>query len=145
MKILKHLLLIFLVALPFTGIFAQAPKFGHIDVSAIFMTMPEYSVIQKTLDDETSRLESQLTVMREELTKLEMEFEKTAATLTPQEQEQKQTEYMEMMEKVQTFFTNAQETLQQRQAELQQPVVDKLHKAIDDVGDRKSTRLNSSH
>ena len=97
MKILKHLLLIFLVALPFTGIFAQAPKFGHIDMNALFMVMPEYSAIQKTLDDETSKLESQLTVMREELTKLEIEFEKTAATLTPQEQEQKRTEYTQNM------------------------------------------------
>ena len=134
MKIIKHLLLIFMATLPFTGIFAQAPKFGHIDMNALFMVMPEYSAIQKTLDEETTRLESQLTVMREDLTKLEREFEQTAASLTPQQQEQKQTEYMEMLERVQTFFSNAQETLQQRQMELQQPVIEKLHKAIDDVG-----------
>ena len=134
MKIVKHLLLIFIVVLPFTGVFAQAPKFGHIDVNAVFMAMPEFSAIQKTLDDETARLESQFTVMKEDLTKMELEFEQTAANLTPEQQEQKRTEYFEMVEKVQAFVENSQQTLEQRYAELQQPVLNKLLKAVEDVG-----------
>ena len=134
MKIIKKLLLIIIMALPCSGLIAQTPKFGHIDLNAVFMVMPEYSAIQKTLDEETSKLESQFTVMREELTKLENDFAQNAANMTPQQQEQKRTEYVEMTQKVQAFLENAQQTLQQRQAELQQPVLDKLNKTIDDIG-----------
>ena len=134
MKTIRHLFLILLVILPCSRVLAQTPKFGHVDLNAIFMVMPEYSAIQKTLDDETSKLESQLTVMQEDLRKLEDDFAQNAANMTTQQQQQKSEEYNEMMGKIQVFFTNAQESLQQKQMELQQPVIDKLNKAIDDVG-----------
>ena len=119
------------------GLYAQTLKFGHLDVNQVFMAMPEFSVIQKTLDGETSKLEMQFTVMREELQKFELEYEKIAANLTQQQRLAKEKEYSEMAEKVQQFFTNAQQTLQQRQYDLQMPVMEKLLKAIESVGDEE--------
>ena len=133
MKIIKQLLLLLMIM---SGIelSAQTLKFGHLDVNQVFMAMPEFEIIKKTLEDETSKLEMQFTIMREELQKFEDEYERTAANLTPQQRLSKEKEYSEMSEKVQQFFLNAQEKLQQRQHELQTPVMEKLLKAIETVG-----------
>jgi len=136
MKVKKYLLMLLIVISGF-GLSAQTLKFGHLDVNQVFMAMPEFNTIQKTIEDETSRLEMQFTNMREELQKFENEYEKIASNLTPQQRQDKEREYSEMAEKVQQFFTNAQQTLQQRQYELQMPVMDKMLKAIEEVGDEE--------
>ena len=119
------------------GTFAQTMKFGHIDVNQVFMTMPETHNIQKTLDDEISTLEMQFTVMREELQKLEDEYVRSMSSLTPEQRQTKEMEYAEMERKVQEFYLNAQTTMQQRQNELQMPIINKLLKAIEEVGDEE--------
>jgi outer membrane protein len=130
----KHFIILLFAVLPLATLSAQAPKFGHIDINQLFMVMPEYNTIQKTLDSETAKLESQFTDMREELQKLESDYAQNAASLSQQQRQAKEAEYMTMLEKVQAFFTESQQKLQQRQQELQQPVIEKLHKAVDDVG-----------
>jgi outer membrane protein len=119
------------------GLSAQALKFGHVDLNEVFMAMPEFTNIQKTLDDETSKLEMQFTVMREELQKLEDDYMKNQATMTTQQRQAKETEYTEMAEKVQQFFINAQQTLQQRQQDLQMPVLEKLLKLVEKIGEEE--------
>ena len=136
MKVKKYLLFLLMVISGY-GLSAQTPKFGHLDVNQVFMAMPEFSTIQKILEDETSKLEMQFTVMREDLQKFEEDYEKIAANLTPEQRQAKAREYSEMEEKIQQFFTNAQQTLQQRQYELQMPVMDKMLKAIEAVGDEE--------
>ena len=137
MKKGKKILLLIVLGLTWFGLTAQTYKFGHLDVNQIFMAMPEFNNIQKILDEETSRLEMQFTIMREELQKLENEYTKNVATYTPQQIQAKEAEYMEMAEKVQNFFTNAQQTIQQRQYDLQMPVLQKLLKAVEAVGDEE--------
>jgi len=129
-------LLFFAVALLFIGtaLIAQTPKFGHVNLESIAIEMADYKQIQTILDAETSKLENQFTTMREELSKIESDYKQKAATLTPTEREAKEKEMMEMQGKVQAFFENAQQTLQQKNQELQLPVLDKLNKAIDAVG-----------
>ena len=101
MKIGKYLLLWVVITASALGLSAQTLKFGHIDVNQVFMSMPEFNSIQKTLDDETSRLEMQFTVMREELQKLEDDYTKSHDKLTPQQRQEKESEYSVMAERVQ--------------------------------------------
>jgi outer membrane protein len=137
MKKVKILLLLWVVAFFGFNLSAQTLKFGHVDLNEVFTEMPEFNNIQKTLDDETSKLEMQFTVMREELQKLESEYAKNREKLTAQQRQEKEKEYTEMAEKVQAFFTNAQQSLKQKQQELQTPVLDKLLKAVQAVGDEE--------
>lgn len=134
MKINKLLILGLVLMLSGTGLVAQTPKFGHIDVESVLLEMPEYKNIQTVLDEETGKLEAQFTTMREELGKLEADYQQKAATLTDAERQSKESELMTMQQKVQAFYTNAQQTLQQKNQELQMPVWDKLIKAIETVG-----------
>ena len=132
----KYLIILIFILSGF-GLFAQTMKFGHIDVNQVFMTMPEYHNIQKTLDDEISKLELQFTVMREELQKLEDDFMRNMSTYTPLERQTKELEYTEMERKVQEFYLNAQTSMQQRSTELQTPVIERLLKAIEEIGDEE--------
>jgi outer membrane protein len=134
MRIEKLLFLAAALLLTGTAINAQALKFGHVSLESIALEMPEYKQIQTTLDAETSKLENQFTTMREELGKIEADYQQKAATLTPVEREAKEKELMEMQGKVQAFFENAQQTLQQKNQELQLPVLEKLNNAVDAVG-----------
>jgi outer membrane protein len=134
MRVVKLLFLAIFMVLAASALQAQAPKFGHVSMEAVALEMPEYKQIQTVLDAETSRLESQFTTMKEELGRLEQEYQQKAATLTQEERKAKETELMEMQGKVQAFFENAQKTLQQKNQEMQVPVLDKLKKAIDAVG-----------
>ena len=135
MKKGKYLILLCTIAFSGFNLTAQQLKFGHVDLNQVFTAMPEFTKIQKTLEDETSKLEMQFTVMREELQKLEDDYTKNRDKLTTQQKQAKEKEYTEMAEKVQNFFTNAQQTLKQRQQELQTPVLDKLLKAVQIVGE----------
>ena len=137
MKKGKYLLLLSIFAFAGLNLSAQTLKFGHVDLNEVFTAMPEFNKIQKTLEDETSKLEMQFTVMREELQKFEDDYTKNQNKLTTQQKQAKEKEYREMAEKVQNFFTNAQQTLKQRQQELQTPVLDKLLKAVQTVGEEE--------
>ncbi len=134
MRIEKLVFLAIALFLNGSAVFAQSLKFGHIDIEAVVMEMPEYKNIQTVLDAETSKLESQFTTMREELVKLEKDYQQKASKLSKAEREAKENELQTMQEKVQAFFENAQKTLQQKNQEMQAPVWDKLNKAIDAVG-----------
>lgn len=135
MRIGKLLFLAMVMVMSGSVLKAQTLKFGHIDVEAVVAEMPEYKNIQTVLDAETTKLESQFTTMREELGKLEADYQQKAAKLNPGEREAKERELTEMQQKVQAFFQNAQQSLQQKNQEMQMPVWDKLNKAIDAVGE----------
>lgn len=130
---------IILSALVFFGFaaaaFAQAPKFGHISVADVVLQMPEYKNISTVMEEETKKFEDQLVVMREELQKIELEYEKNFETYSDAQRAAKEEEYMNMQQRIQEFFVNAQQTLQQKQNELQVPVLESFRKAVEAVGE----------
>lgn len=135
MRLGKLFIMAMAIVLTGSALKAQTLKFGHIDIEAVVMDMPEYKNIQTVLDAEAAKLENQFTTMREELGKLEKDYQQKAASFTPQQKEAKEKELMEMQQKVQAFFQNAQQSLQQKSQEMQVPVWDKVNKAIDAVGE----------
>ena len=134
MRIRKLVFLAIAMALTGSALKAQTLKFGHIDVEAILTEMPEYKNIQTVLEAETTKLEGQFTTMKEELGKLETDYQQKASTLSAEERAAKEKELTEMQQKVQAFFQNAQKSLQEKNQEMQTPVWEKLNNAIDEVG-----------
>lgn len=128
------LALIAVVTLTFS-VTAQEIKMGHVSVADIVLLMPEYKNIGTVMEQETKKLEGQLDVMREELKKIELEYEENYETYTPALRAAKEAEYGTMQQRVQEFYGNAQMSLQQKQQELQIPVLEKLKKAIAKVGE----------
>ncbi len=114
----------------------QAQKFGHVDSMALLESMPEAEAIQKTLDEEQNRIETQLTTLQEEFGKMYDAAEEAASKgeLSDEEIEQKQAELEETYNKIQEFVEISRQQLQEKQGELVAPILAKVRQAIEEIG-----------
>ena len=71
---IKKILLALAVALPLCA-WAQAPKFGVVDVETIIPKMPEFVEAQKKLDEASKTYEAEYGKINEELQKLYAELQ----------------------------------------------------------------------
>ncbi len=117
------------------GLNAQNLKFGHANVQEIMQAMPEFKQMQQDIEGEYDRLENQLATMQEDYKKMEQEYMESAESLTPVVRQQKEQQLMETSQKIQGFYQSTQEQLSQKQQQLQQPIMEKMRKAITEVGD----------
>ncbi len=116
------------------GFAQQSVKFGHVDSQALMAGLPDVANVQKTMESEYKTLEGKLTVMQEDLKKMQDEYIKTAESLTPQLRTTKEQEIMAASQKVQNFYTFSQQQLKAKEQELYLPIMQKVQKAIDEVG-----------
>ena len=137
MQIRTFILSALLTLLFTTGASSQDIKFGHVNVADVVLLMPEYKNISVVMEAESKKLEAQLTSMKEELQKIEIEYENNYETYTAEQRKAKESEYAAMQQRVQEFYAGAQQSLQTKQQEMQIPVLDKLRETIELVGKEK--------
>lgn len=130
---LKKIALIVLCALPIS-MMAQDVKLGHINSQEILSLMPERVTIEKTISDLQTQWESELVKMREEYYAKIKEFQEKQATMPESIKTARQSEIAEIEQRITTFNQTASADLQKKQQELFTPVVEKVKKAINEVG-----------
>lgn len=132
---IKKILLALLVALPFCA-WAQAPKFGVVDMESILPNMPEYAEAQNTIAEASKTYESEYTKINEELQKKFVEYQELEKDPTTLEsiKERRMQDIQELDKKAQQFAATAQQDLQRQQAQLMQPIQEKIMNAINAVG-----------
>lgn len=115
---------------------AQQLKFGHVNSQDLMMSLDEVKQVDKTLQEQQGVIENQIVVLQEEFTKLQNETQKAldSKTLTDAEVEAKQAELQEMYEKIMMFRNTSMQELQQKQQELLTPIILKIRRAIEEVG-----------
>ncbi len=143
---LKFILFILLAALS-TGGFAQL-KIGYTNVEAIISYMPEQNLITKELTALRQKLiEAQDAKTKYFQTKQE-EYQEIAQTQNVTEEDiQKMAGELENLQReIQQSASRADQRLSAKQAELLQPLLDKIQKAVEDVAKEKGYTyiLNSS-
>lgn len=129
---LKKIALVILCFAPIAA-FAQ-DKFGHINSQEILMQMPDVATIQKTLADLQTTWENELLKMREEYYAKIKEYQEKQATMPESIKEARQSEIVEIEQRITTFNQQATNDLQNKERELFTPVIEKVRKAIQDVG-----------
>ncbi len=132
---IKKFLLALAVALPACA-FAQAPKFGVVDAESIIPKMPEFVEAQNKVNEASKTYESEYAKITEELQKKYAEFQeldKDPGTLQSIKERRMQ-DIQELDKKAQQFAQTAQQDLQRQQAQLMQPVQEKVINAIKTVG-----------
>lgn len=132
---IKKFLLALAVALPACA-FAQAPKFGVVDAESIIPKMPEFVDAQNKVNEASKTYESEYAKITEELQKKYAEFQeldKDPGTLQSIKERRMQ-DIQELDKKAQQFAQTAQQDLQRQQAQLMQPVQEKVINAIKTVG-----------
>lgn len=111
----------------------KAVKLGHINSTELMGIMPGKDSVQTVLQNEISELEATLKTMEAELQQRFNEYQEKQAQWSDLIKQTKQRELQDMQARAQEFQSNAQETLQTRQQELLQPIIDRAKKAIEDV------------
>ena len=130
---LKKIALVLLCALPFT-LMAQEVKLGHVNSQEILTLMPERTTIEKTLSDLQSQWEKEAVKMREEYVAKVEEFQEKQATMPESIKQARQSEIADIEQRITTLNQTAQTDIQKKQQELFNPVIEKVKKAINEVG-----------
>lgn len=135
----KRYLLVFslslLISLTGTIVAQSSFKFGHVNSQKVIEALPEYKAIEVTMQQETGKMEKQLTDMREEFQRSVTEYQQNAATLSDSERQQTEASLAERSQKVQNFYKLAQEALDTKSRTLQEPIIAKYQAAVQAVGD----------
>ncbi len=126
----KLIAMLFLMA-PLT-IFAQ--KFGHLNSADIMPMMPEYKTAQTELEKLEKQYTSELQMMESELAKKSEAYEKEKATLPANIQQRREQELQELYGRMQQYYQQSQQELMQASQEKQAAIVEKINKAIKEVG-----------
>jgi len=129
----KKIALVLLCALPFS-LMAQDVKLGHVNSQEILSLMPERTTIEKTISDLQGQWENELVKMREEYNTKIKEYQEKQATMPESIKSARQSEIAEIEQRITTFQQTAYADLKKRQDELFAPVVEKVKKAITEVG-----------
>ena len=108
-------------------------KFGHVNSNDLMQIMPGRDSAQAILQQEVTGLEEQLKSMQSEMEKRYNEYMEKQSGWTELIRNTKQRELQDMGTRIQEFQENAQKTLQQREQDLLQPIIDRAKKAISDV------------
>ena len=129
----KKIALLVLCALPFS-LMAQEVKLGHINSQEILTLMPERTTIEKTISDLQAQWEKEIVKMREEYYAKTKEYQEKQATMPESIKQARQSEIAEMEQRISTTNQNAQTDLQKKSQDLFAPVIEKVKKAINEVG-----------
>ena len=129
----KKIALVLLFALPIS-LMAQDVKLGHVNSQEILTLMPERAEIEKKISDLQSQWEKELVKMREEYNSKIKEYQEKQATMPESIKQARQSEIAEIEQRITTFQQTAYTDLQKKQQEFFAPVVEKVKKAITEVG-----------
>ena len=108
-------------------------KFGHIDSQELLILMPERKTAETEVQNFAKSLEAQLGSMTAEYQESVQEYQANEATYTDLVKQDKVAEITGLEQRIQTFQQNAQQSLQEKEKELLEPILSKARKAIEDV------------
>ena len=130
-KIFKLTLAVALVVMSVAT--ASAQKFGRVDINAIIPNMPEFKEASASLDLYRQDLVNQLEIMQVELNQKYADYQKNVSTYTDTIRQMKESELQDLSQRLGNFEQIAQQDLQQKEAELINPVSEKAFAAINEV------------
>jgi len=131
----KSLILLFAAMLAFSAsAFAQKTvKLGHINSSDLMQIMPGKDSAQSAFEAEVKILEGELKAMQDELEKKLADYQERKSQMTELIRSTKEQELNDLNQRIQVYQQNAQKKLQEKEAELLQPIIDRAKQAISDV------------
>ncbi len=116
---------------------AQTVKIGHVDSNEIMEMMPERTDIENKLKAFEQQLENEMRTMLEEYQKKVNDYQDNLSTMSNLIRQSKEKEITDLQTRIQDFQQNADLEFGERRAELLTPLIEKIKKAIDDVGKEK--------
>lgn len=128
---IKKLIIAVLLMIPSMA-FAQ--KFGTVDTESFMPNMPEIKEMQATLETTSKKYEDELANLRQKFQKELEDYQNLPADTPESIKERRAQELQDLDQKMQQFYQNAQNEIQQTQVRLMQPIQDRVRQAINAVG-----------
>lgn len=116
------------------GANAQDLKFAHIDIQKLLSEIPEKIQAEQILQDEAKKLEDQLKVMGADLQQKYQDYIAKADSLPELIRATKEKEIQDADQRIKNYQQMAQQSLAQKEQQLLSPIIEKVQKAIDEVG-----------
>ena len=131
----KKLVSVLFLAIPFFA-FSQNTqiKLGHLDVQALFMSLPEVAEIEATMKKLGEQHENYIKQMEDEYTRKVAEYQEGQANWSDVIKKNKVEEVKSIETRIQNYYQTAQQELQQKQEDLQKPLREKILKAMKEIG-----------
>ena len=125
-------------------IHAQA-KVAHVDVSELMAKMPAMLDAQKQLEKLSGTYDGEYKTMVDEYQNKLKKYEQEATTVTDAVNETRSKEVQDMQKRIVDYRDNAQKELQQKEADIVKPIMEKVKASIQKVGKAKGFQyvLNS--
>lgn len=134
---MRKLALLFLLAIGTITTYAQAPtassKIGFADVDYVFSQMPEAKQIDTELKSTQQQLKNQIDAKTQEFQKKFADYQQNLNTMLDAVRQNTERELQQLQDNLQKLQQDAQVTIQNKQAQLMEPVYQKVGKAIEDV------------
>lgn len=131
-------LLTMVVLLASLGYGQATAKFGYIDSNEILTLMPETDSLQKELQAYAEYLDQQMSTMAMEYQTKVNEYQENYNTMSDLIRQTKEKEITDLQARIQAFQGSADQDLGAKQAELFNPLIDRVKEAINLVGKENS-------
>ncbi len=116
-----------------TAVMAQTQKIGHMDMQYVLSAMPEMKQVQSQLQTLQGQLEKQAAAKQKDFEEKYNRYVSEGNTMAEAIRLDLEKELSTMQQSAQEFATNAQQTLQNKEQQLMQPIYDKIGTAINAV------------
>ena len=133
---IKKFLAIALIALAPLSVFSQ--KFGSINSADIMQLMPERQAAEAELETLQGQYREEFEYMQSEYDKKVEDYKKQAETLPDNIRQRREQEIIDSQQKINDYLQNCDRMINEKAAQLQNDIVNKLLKAIKAVGEEGS-------
>ena len=133
MKRTFQVLVLAVLCLLGTDTFAQKIKLGHFNSNELMQKMPEAKQAETQLQEYVADLQAEMELMSQEYNRLTEEYEAKKDQLTDLLKQNKQKEIMSVAERMQAFDRQSQISIQEKQVELMNVIVEKIKAAVAEV------------
>jgi len=134
-KIIFHSLIFFIILLSLSGYSQSLISFGYVNTDKLLEQLPEKIKAVQVLQDYQKEHESEFEKMQQELQSKINYYNDNKETLSDSVIQFKEKELQDLQQYVQNLQNNAQQDIENKKAELMQPLIDKAKIAIKSVGE----------
>ena len=133
MKTIKFVFIVsFLLTVSLTS--AQNLKFGHINREQLIIELPEYLSAMTTLESEAKALQDRRDIMTQEAQQKFTEYLTQRDELPELVRATLEKEIQDINSRLENYDLLANQTIGKKQQDLLMPIMEKVNKAIEDVG-----------